>query len=133
MEATLKFLVDNDLSPRFATELQAMGHTATHARDLGMASADDELILMRAAQDDRIVVTQDSDFSALMAAKRMAKPSVVYFRTLRKSQRHLVPLFAANFDRFREDLVAGAIVVIEDARIRIRRLPLVPDHAERRG
>ena len=127
MDTTLKFVIDNDISPGFASSLGDRGFDATHVRAYGMSAAGDEEILARAAIEGRVVVTQDSDFTTIMALKRLTQPSVVYFRTSRKSQRHLLPIFLANLPTFAEDLALGAVVVIEDTRIRIRRLPILPE------
>jgi hypothetical protein len=48
--------------------LAGAGHDTVHVRDLGLAAADDRTILERARQDDRVIVTQDTDFGTLLAA-----------------------------------------------------------------
>ena len=49
----MRFLVDNNLSPRLAARLCDAGHDAVHVRDLGMTQADDETIFDAAAAQDR--------------------------------------------------------------------------------
>jgi predicted nuclease of predicted toxin-antitoxin system len=57
----VKFLIDNALSPILATELRDAGHDAIHVREIGLAAADDLTIFERAAIENRIVVSADTD------------------------------------------------------------------------
>jgi hypothetical protein len=66
----VKFLIDQNLSPRLASLLTAAGHDAVHTDALGLATAPDEVVLERARVDDRVVVSADSDFGTVLAATR---------------------------------------------------------------
>lgn len=121
----MRFLLDESLSPRVAAILNAAGHDAVHARDHGLTSATDPLVLQAAVEDTRVLLTLDTDFGTLLARSGDAVPSVVLFRgeVTRRPDRQAA-LLLANLDQFEPDLIAGALVVIGDNRIRVRPLPI---------
>ena len=64
----MKFLIDNALPPRLADLLRAAGYDAVHVGAYGMHAAKDEEIA-RSVEEDRIIVSAGSDFSAILAAQ----------------------------------------------------------------
>jgi predicted nuclease of predicted toxin-antitoxin system len=123
----LKFLIDSAVSPVLARELNRLGHDAIHVRALGMQAASDEAIFDRATQEDRVVVSADTDFGTLLAARKQTKPSVILFRHGSQHRpAHQAAVLRANLPQLEQALQAGSIVVIAPDRIRIRTLPLLP-------
>src|SRR5262249_62003028 len=75
--SAVKLLVDMNLSPSWINRLARHGFDAVHWSTVGAATAPDVEILTRATEHQFVVLTNDLDFSAILAASAGTTPSVV--------------------------------------------------------
>lgn len=121
----MKFLVDNNLSPLLAESLRVAGHDAVHLRDINMRDAPDPAVLEYARSTECVLISADTDFGALLARSRASRPSVMLIRRLTgRRAAEQATIIQANLPQVTEDLMAGAVVVLGEDWIRIRRLPM---------
>ena len=121
---TVKILVDMNLSPDWAPFLKAAGFEAIHWSLIGKINAEDPEIMKWARENGFIVFTHDLDFGTALALTRAAGPSVLQVRTQDITPAAIGGLVLKNLHRFQRQLEEGALIVIEQARSRVRILPL---------
>jgi predicted nuclease of predicted toxin-antitoxin system len=118
----MKFLIDNALSPELAKLLEAATHDAVHVRDRNLEKASDEEIFQAAAAEGRIIISADTDFGTIVTFRRQRLPSVIIFRHPSPRRPEMqAQLLLENLANFSEDLARGAIIVLRQDRIRVRR------------
>ena len=89
-----------------------------------MSRSSDAEIMARALSTGAVVISADTDFGELLARANAALPSLVLLRRQRgRRASDTVALLAANLAAVAESLTSGAVVVLEDDRLRIRPLP----------
>ena len=91
-----------------------------------MQAADDETVFELASDENRILISADTDFGAILAMRRSKRPSVVLFRrpTDRRAGQQML-LLTANLPDLEQALIGGAVVVFQRDRIRIRQTPII--------
>jgi predicted nuclease of predicted toxin-antitoxin system len=120
----MKILLDMNISPEWLSYLRLEGWECAHWSEIGEIGASDEEIFSWAARNDFIVFTHDLDFSAILAASKAIKPSVVQIRV-----QNILPEFngarlVSILSLHAEQLAEGAIVTIEPSQSKVRILPL---------
>jgi predicted nuclease of predicted toxin-antitoxin system len=121
----MRFLIDNALSPKLADLMRSNSLDTIHVREIGLQSASDIVIFDYAKANGQIIVSADTDFSAILARLKSAAPSFILFRTSRKQSDYLFGLLTRSIERFKPDLEMGCVLVLDDRRVRVRALPIM--------
>jgi predicted nuclease of predicted toxin-antitoxin system len=117
----VKFLANMGISPRTVRFLRELGHEATRLSDVSFHRASDSEVLAQAARENQIVLTFDLDYPALLALGTRDRVSAVIFRTVNADPTWINSRLAQCLPLVEDVLKEGAIVVIEDDRVRVRR------------
>jgi len=120
----MKVLLDMNLSPRWESLLLDAGIEAVHWSRIGDNSAPDSLLASHALSNDMIVMTQDLDFGALLAASGNSGPSVVQIRAGDTSPESIGQEVIMALKQLSDELEKGALVTVDIERLRVRMLPI---------
>jgi predicted nuclease of predicted toxin-antitoxin system len=120
----MKLVVDMNLSPSWGIRLAQRGFEAVHWSVIGAPTAPDQEILAWAREHGFVVVTNDLDFSAILAATSGRAPSVVQIRMQDLLSDAAVNFVARALEVYREEVDGGALLSIDESGTRIRMLPL---------
>ena len=121
----MKILVDMNLSPLWVQALEDHGFAAIHWSSVGDGRAPDSEVMKWAHENAHIVFTNDLDFGAILAITRATVPSVIQVRAQDVSPGHLNDLVVRALRQHEEILQQGALISIDEARLRSRILPLL--------
>jgi len=117
-------LLDQGLPRSLAKLLQDAGIDAEHVGDLGMSAAKDAEILEYSKNNERIIITLDSDFHTLLALGLEHNPSVVRIRIEGLKAIDYLPIIKTVFEQCEEDLKQGCVISVQESQIRVRCLPI---------
>jgi len=120
----VKFLLNMNLPRSLGKNLEGVGHACRHAGDIGLSQAMDVEIMAEAEKQQEVILTHDLDYGHLLAFSGDTAPSVVIFRLRDCHPGNLFARLTAAWPEIDQPLREGAIVILEDAALRIRRLPI---------
>lgn len=120
----MRLVADLHISPRTVDFLRQLGHDVVRVAEVLSPKASDEEIVAYAVAEGRVVLTQDLDFSALIALGRLSGPSLISLRLTSSQIEYVNAVLKRTLPLLEEEVQAGVLVSVEDHRIRRRRLPL---------
>jgi predicted nuclease of predicted toxin-antitoxin system len=120
----VRFLADMGVAGRVSEWLRHAGHDVRHLRDEGLHRLPDTDVFLKAATEQRIILTFDLDFGEIFALSGQHPPSVILFRLHNTRSDHLVERLSTVLRESSTALEEGAIIVVEESRHRVRRTTL---------
>jgi predicted nuclease of predicted toxin-antitoxin system len=120
----MKLLIDMNLSPKWVSVLEEAGWEAVHWSRIGRPDAPDHEILRYAKSNGYVIFTHDLDFGTILAATKADCPSVIQIRAQDVAPQHLGSLVLSALRQFDRHLEEGALVTVDQKKLRARILPL---------
>ncbi|MDY6795432.1 MAG: DUF5615 family PIN-like protein [Actinomycetota bacterium] len=120
----MSFLVDMPLSPGLAAWLRGQGFEAVHAYEIEMYNAMDETLLDYARTNSMVVITADLDYPRLLALTQEEGTGTILFRGGNFTEKQTLMLLSRALELIPISELEGSIIVIEQERIRRKRLPI---------
>lgn len=117
----MKLLLDQDIYEITVRFLTSLGNDVMRVSDLGMSTASDEENLSKAIETGRIFVTRDRDYGNLVFIREI-KAGVIYLRVLPSTAVEVHSELQRILERYDQDELRNAFIVVEPGRHRFRRL-----------
>lgn len=117
----MRFLVDQNVPRNVVDGLRNDGHDVTWAQT-ARPGADDEVLLRRAREEDRLLLTFDTDFGTLVFQRDLPVPPGILLFRLTLVSPSAVAETVRTLIRSREDWT-GHFTVVDDSQLRMRPLP----------
>ncbi len=120
----ITFLADMGISQTTVKWLKEQGFDAFHVRDMNLHRATDTAIINKARNEKHILLTCDLDFARILSASGEDCPSVIIFRLENETPANINKRLKQILQESLEACLNGAIIIVEESRHRIRKLPI---------
>ncbi len=117
----MRVKVDEDLPRLIADTLNARGHDAVTVLGQGMGGALDDFLWTHVQEEQRWLITADKGFADLRRHPPGSHAGVILLRPSEESRRAYTELAAAALEQLNLEQLTGAVVVVTDRGIRVRR------------
>ena len=120
----IRLLADVHISPKTVGDLQKQGYEIIRSLEVLPANAPDINILEFARTENWVILTQDLDFSMLVALSRYSQPSLITLRLSSAKPDIVTQKLLDVLPQIEEALQEGSAITNQDESIRIRKLPV---------
>lgn len=120
----LNYLADMHISPVTCALLREAGYQVARVSDVLSCDASDQQILEYARTPKMVIITQDLDFSALLAVANASEPSIISLRLGSVEPRAVATLLLRILPTVEAELLQGAIISVTEQKVRVRLLPV---------
>lgn len=120
----IRILLDQGLPRSAASLLREEGWDVLHTGDIGLSRSTDRQILEYARGDDRVIITLDSDFHAILSVTNASTPSVIRIRLEGLRGSDLTLLIKRIWPKIEPQVKKGAMVTVTESGIRIKSIPM---------
>ena len=122
----MRLLLDQNIPYLAAAKLRSMGHEAIHAVEIGFSFEPDSAYVSLGIAEDRVIVTFDADFHAILARTNHSRPSVIRIRIQNADEQQVAHLVDKLCWQYERPLLDGCALSTDGESHRMRMLPLRP-------
>ena len=120
----LEFLANMNISPITVERLRGLGWNIIRVAESMDKTSKDIKVPDYARDHNKVVITQDLDFSALLAANRYQKPSVISLRFDNAEPSFIADRIVEIVKEFEKELEDGIVISVDETSARYRNLPI---------
>lgn len=120
----MTLIIDENLPPSWVTFLAQAGHEASHWRQIGELGDPDDVIFQYAKENACIILSQDLDFTRMLALSGESLPSVIQLRVDCPLPERVGKEVLSVLKSFAKELTSGCLVSVDFHTQRLRLLPL---------
>lgn len=120
----MNFIADMHISPLTVEELRKAGYAIIRVTEKLPATSTDKEIVYLAYQEKATIITQDLDFSAIVAQSGLQGPSILSLRVADAKPQLIASLLKSVLPLIKTDIEEGALISISEEEYRIRKLPV---------
>lgn len=117
----MRFLADNDVWKKTTDLLRTWGHEVVTAREINLSDSSEREA--KAANDNRLLITRDSDFGALVFLGKAAHNGVILLRITPETTIEVHQELGVLLNKHGEDRLRRCFSTVEPGRHRIRQIP----------
>jgi len=118
----MRILTDQDVYKVTVDRLREWGHDVLTAKEIGLEKASDEVLLSKAREMRRLLMTRDKDFGALVFLRKELSTGVILLRVNPVTVEDVHLELCRLFHEHSGDELKHLFCVVEPHRYRIRRL-----------
>ena len=116
----MRLFCDQNIMKETVGFLRELGHDVVSTREAGIQHGSDSEILEYAVQNDRFLVTHNTDFGDLRLFPPETHSGIIRLRINDQTADSLHPVLKSAFERLKRKDLAGKLVTVKPGSIRIR-------------
>ncbi len=116
----MRVKIDENLPAELADLLQQKGHDATTVPAEQLTGSTDVVLARVCSQEDRALITLDTDFGDIRSYPPQTFPGLVLLRLRQQDKTHVLDIFPRLIQMFSTQPLAGKLWIVEEGRVRIR-------------
>jgi predicted nuclease of predicted toxin-antitoxin system len=120
----LEFLTNMNISPLTVEQLRKNGWNIVRVSEVMDRGSKDIDILIYAQQQNKVVIRQDHDFSAILALSGYGKPSLINLRLENPKPDLVTSRIIEVVSTMEKELEEGVVITVDETSARYRNLPI---------